>query len=276
MATINTTDDLIRLLHEDQEFRTAARRELLTEELLALPALHAALATEVRDFVKAANQRFDAIENSLIQLNQKTDGLEQKTDSLEQKTDRLEQKTDRLEQKTDRLEQKTDRLDANVRRLSHDFRNFRGNFAVNAAERDSTDIAIVLSEAKGLDIDETSVNVLSREQIRAMARAYGSENLAAIPKGDRRSFYLSDLIMEVSKEDGKSFYIAVEVSYTCNVTDTHRATTHADLLTKFTGRQAWAAVTGVRIDRRIQSMIDEGTVLWYPVEEEELEPDDYI
>ena len=37
MATINTIEDIIRILREDGEARSAIRRELLTEELLAMP-----------------------------------------------------------------------------------------------------------------------------------------------------------------------------------------------------------------------------------------------
>ena len=37
MATINTADDLIEVLKSDDRVRSAVRRELLTDELLALP-----------------------------------------------------------------------------------------------------------------------------------------------------------------------------------------------------------------------------------------------
>ncbi len=37
MTTINTIDDLLRIVRENEEFRVALRRELLTEDLLALP-----------------------------------------------------------------------------------------------------------------------------------------------------------------------------------------------------------------------------------------------
>ena len=37
MATINTADDLIEVLRNDDRMRSAVRRELLTEEVLALP-----------------------------------------------------------------------------------------------------------------------------------------------------------------------------------------------------------------------------------------------
>ena len=81
--------------------------------------------------------------------------------------------------------------------------------------------------------------------------------------------------MEVQQEDGETFYIAVEASYTCNGRDTRRALTHADLLTKFTNKTAWPAIAGVRIDRQIQETIDSGQVLWYQLEEENLEPPEH-
>ena len=46
MAQINTTDDLIRLLRGDEEFRAAAQRELLTEALLNLPDQFATFSQE--------------------------------------------------------------------------------------------------------------------------------------------------------------------------------------------------------------------------------------
>ena len=37
MVSINTSDDLIQAIRENPDFRAAARRELLTEELLEVP-----------------------------------------------------------------------------------------------------------------------------------------------------------------------------------------------------------------------------------------------
>ena len=240
MTTINTIQDLHRILRENPEWRDELRRTLLTEDLLNLPAAHEAFVTEmrefvaeVREFVAATNRRFD--ENN----------------------------------------RRLDNLDTRMDRMSHDFRNFRGNFAETAAVKDAVGIAMAMSDAKGVPIDETIIEVLSPDKRRALARAYGSDNLAAIPREDRRTFYRSDLIMEVQQEDGETFYIAVEASYTCNGRDTRRALTHADLLTKFTNKTAWPAIAGVRIDRQIQETIDSGQVLWYQLEEENLEPPEH-
>ena len=228
MPTINTTDDLIRLLREDHEFREAARKELLPQELLDLPAVHAAFeaemrafVSEMREFVAATNLRFEAIERRLDTMDGRLDGLDEKTDLIK----------------------------ANVARISHDLRTFRWDYAEREAAKNALGIAMAISEANGLDpdldINGTAVNVLTENEIRALARAYGSQNLAAIPRGDRISFYQSDFIIEVSKDD-ETYYIAVEISYTCNGRDTRRAMTHANLLTKFTGERAWAVVSGAR------------------------------
>ncbi len=48
MTMIHTSDDLLSLLDENEEFREAVRRAILTEELLTLPAVFADFASEVR------------------------------------------------------------------------------------------------------------------------------------------------------------------------------------------------------------------------------------
>ena len=50
MVTINTTDDLLRLLDENPEFREAVRNMIMTRELIALPAVFASFASEMRKF----------------------------------------------------------------------------------------------------------------------------------------------------------------------------------------------------------------------------------
>ena len=48
MTTVNTIDDLIRIIREQPDAKEAVRREILTEELLALPQEIAAMARIVR------------------------------------------------------------------------------------------------------------------------------------------------------------------------------------------------------------------------------------
>ncbi|MCY4577921.1 MAG: hypothetical protein OXD31_02635 [Chloroflexi bacterium] len=93
MTTLNTTDDLLRAARENQEFREAFRRELLTEELLSIPRRfdrHAeftnnrvdaliesvatlttsvtALTEEIATLTKNTNERFDRVGNDIGEL----------------------------------------------------------------------------------------------------------------------------------------------------------------------------------------------------------------
>ena len=74
--------------------------------------------------------------------------------------------------------------------------------------------------------------------------------------------------MEATDEAGESCYVAVEISFTANGRDTIRALRNADFLTRFTGRNAYAVVSGLRRDDRITDSIDTGAVFWYQLDPE--------
>ncbi len=60
--TINSMQDLVRVLDEHPEWVEALRVRLLTRELLELPQ-------RLADFVAAANKRFEAIEARLDRMD---------------------------------------------------------------------------------------------------------------------------------------------------------------------------------------------------------------
>ena len=163
-------------------------------------------------------------------------------------------------------------LETRFGRLEHDYGNFRGNYAENAARKRAPSIAMYLDESKNLGIDELTISVLSGPDILALAGEYGSDRLASIPRETRRSFYEADLIIRADKTDGSTFYISVEASYTCDGRDTTRAMSHSRLITEFTGREAWPAIAGVRVDRNIKPLISSGEVFWFALEDDDLEP----
>jgi uncharacterized coiled-coil protein SlyX len=106
MAEMRNTEDLLRLLREDASFKEAVRRELLGEELLAMPQTLAMLAKELRElqatvarFIESTERRLSAIEERLG--NVETDIATLKTDVAELKTDVAELKTDVAGLKTD-------------------------------------------------------------------------------------------------------------------------------------------------------------------------------
>ena len=65
---IETTDDFIRALRENEEFKAAARRELLTQDLLALPKEFSEFKTSTEERFDAIDKRFDHVEGDIRSL----------------------------------------------------------------------------------------------------------------------------------------------------------------------------------------------------------------
>ena len=296
MATINTIDDLLRIVRENEEYRVALRRELLTDDLLALPSQIAEIlqtqnelretqnkilaeqeqSRQTQNKILAEQEQSRQIQNELREtqnriLRDLAETRSTQREMLKTQSEMLKTQSKILQTQSEIL-RRLDNVEAHNRRLSDDFGAFRGNYAESAARKNAPAIVIRLDEAKSLDVDVTTLKVLSLENILSLAREYGAERLASIPKGEMESFYLSDLIIEVAKTDGTTFYIAVEASYTCNGRDTARAFSHADLITRFTGKEAWPVIAGVRMDRQIQPLVDNNQVFWYQLEDVEMEP----
>ena len=89
MTMINTTDDFIRLLRANPEFLAAARRELLTEELLELPQ-------RFSQYAQTTEKRLDSVDRRLSSLEQGQQRLEQKVNGLERGQRRLENNVNTL------------------------------------------------------------------------------------------------------------------------------------------------------------------------------------
>ena len=160
--------------------------------------------------------------------------------------------------------------DRNFQRLSNDFGNFRGAFAETAVEKNSIVIVMDLSEATGLGLDELTARNLKQKDLVAVARRSG--DTSDLSRGELRSFYQSDLVIEANDVNGETHYIAVEASYTCNGRDTTRAISHARLLKRFTGLPAHPVVAGVRRDIGIEPDIEDGKVFWHQIDEDQLKP----
>ena len=158
-----------------------------------------------------------------------------------------------------------DRFGAVERRLDRIERHLapiKGAHARNAAVKE----ADLIARESGLDF----IRILPDEEIRELDR---SGDTAGIPTGDLQSFRQADLILEANDSAGQRCFLAVEISYTADERDTTRALRNAALLTRFTGRQAYAAVTGLRYDNRIRDRIESGDVTWYQLAPHALEAD---
>lgn len=253
MATINTIQDLIRLLDENPEWVDALRARLLTQEILELPEQLARLAAEVRElgvkvdrFVEATNQRLEALEAGQARH--------------EERLDRLEAGQARLEAGQARLEAGQARHESELKELRRDIAVIRGGHARTAAIGKVAGIA----RSMGFRLART----LTEDDLWDMT---DSADTSSIPSNLLDSFRNADLTMEATETKEGVCYITAEVSFTVHERDVSRAVRNSRLLTRFTGRPAFAAVVGERVHSDVQDIIDSGKVFWYRLKSDDLE-----
>ena len=231
MVTINTPDDLLRVLRERPEWKEAVRREILSEQLMNLPA------------------RFDQFVEEQRQFNE-----EQRQFNAEQRQFNEEQRQFNEEQRqfNDRVDGFIERTNQRFSRIEDDISNMRGEHARNTAIGEAVDIA----EYMGFRM----LRILSGDDLRELLRTSDTSGVAT---SELQSFRRADLVMEATDADGNSHYIAVEASNTADERDTRRAIRNAEFLYRFTGQPAHPAIASVRNDQRIRDIIDSGQVYWH-------------
>ena len=195
MTTVDTIDDIIRILREQPEALEAVRRLILTDELLRLPQQIAEIAAIV--------QRTSEIQDRHTQF------LEQHTRLLEQHS-------------------------RDIGELKKDSSWLKGIAAFTPAEKRYELIA--------LEMNLEPVRLLSPGDIGRMAMTEAAQEF---DQSDLNSFRDCDLIIEAQSPSEGDCYITVQVSFTVDHSDISRAIKHAEMVTRFTGRPAFPAVSGV-------------------------------
>ena len=236
MTTINSIEDLIKLLDEKPEWLEAVRARILTRELLELPQTLA-------EFIETTNRRFEEIDQQFGLIGQRLGAVENRLGEVEAETKSLRSE----------MEQGF----ASIRR---DLGVLKGAHARTSALRQST----AITDGLGL----TRIRDLDYEELRDLTVASDTSD---IPSNDIMSFRLADLVMEASDQNGETQFVAVDISYTVNGRDTRRAIRNAEFLTRFTGHPSFAVVAGIDLDDRIKEAVDDGEVTWYQLHMDDLE-----
>ena len=248
MTTINTSEDLLRLLREDAHFYEQARRLILTNELINLPERFAAFAGRVDDFIGKQEQFND----EQRQFNERVNEFMEEQQGVNQEQQATNQRVDAFIEEQHTTHQRIERILADL----------RGSLTVRICRQNSDNIAAAL----GLSI----VDHLTPAALRAMVRRSRPADAA---DGDLQSFYRADLIASALDQDDNEAYLAVEASFTADVRDTRRAIRNANLLTELTGRPAHAVIAARHIDNDIRDEVQSGAVHWYELGEHDFTPD---
>ena len=260
MATIDTTDDLLRLVREDSDFRATMRRELLTAELLEVPQRLTALEQSTAaliEYTNATNRRLDNIEADITVI--KDDINMMKGDITVMKDDINVMKDDISVTKNDVSVMKDD-----INGLGEAFRqevqaqsSYRGAHAQTAANRDRVRISNLF--AKFHAIRRTDAMPVRRNRLKAWLQGENAEVVEALNLRDRawETFLEPDIVAAVHDlmaDDATepAFYIVVEASYTGEAEDIDKAIDHAKIVHAVTGLDAYPIVAAVRLDDKME------------------------
>ena len=267
MATINTADDLIEVLRNDDRMRSAVRRELLTEEVLALPE-------RVDKMVEAQS----AMQETQTEILGSIQSLQ------ETQTEMLKNIESLTEGQIAATEHRT-KLHA-LHREEHDaLHRFRGNYAVDAASRNRFEIAEVFAQL--CSVERINVDVLDEAELKTMRdKNMGALNSLGVANKVLSAFPATDLALRVTEMEGGpglEFYVVVEASYTGTSHDIERAAVRTRMLGAITGCKAYAVVTSVHLNPAIAARVTEDAekylasggdniAFWYRTDEEVLQP----
>ena len=288
MSTINTMEELIQVLDEHPEWVEALRSRLLTRELLDLPHNFAMFVAEMREFksemrefktqmdrfVAATNKRFDAADSRFEAVDARFDAVDARFEAVDARFDAVDARFEAVDARFDAVDARFEAVDARFdavdsrldghdvmfRRITDDLGQLKGVHARNVALADAPIIA--------RDLNLRRKKNLTQEELLDLIDA---ADTTGIHFGDLGSFRVADLIMEARAADGTTCYVAVKASYTANERDTRRAIRNAEFMTRFTGKRAFAVVSGLHLDDRIQDSIESGEVFWHQLMQEQLE-----
>ena len=259
MATIDdihAVERLMQTLDENPHLMEAVRSRILTRELLELPQTVARLAERV----DRLTERVDRLAEQMVQLTERVDQLTEQQERTNTRLDQLTEQQERTNTRLDQLTEQQERTNTRLDQIVDDLGRLK-NVGTITTTREQAE---VIAEFVGLHCQKQ----LRRNEIIALSR---NQDTSDIRPGDLISFQRADLIMEATDDHGELHYIAVEASFTADERDTRRAIRNAGYLTRFTGKPARAVVSATRIDQRIRSVLDANGVVWYQLEDDDLD-----
>ena len=247
---VNTIEDVIRLLRERPDVRDAVRREILTDELLEMPAKIAQIL-EIQEKHGEKLEKFGEVQEK---HGERLDNVE----TVQQ------QILDRLDGQDEILEKHGEILDRHTREIAQlriDVSRLNGRAAMEVAKERYELIAMEM----GLE----EPRMLSLVEIAKMAM---SEAASEYTEGELNSFRDCDIIIAATSAGADESYAAVQVSTTVDHDDIRRAIDHARMVTRFTGRPARAAVAGFSASRVAERRLAGGSVHWHRMPQKAMNP----
>lgn len=293
MTTVNTMEDLMRLLDENPVWQEAVRVRILTPQLLELPEnfaqhreeflqLSNEFAQHRAEFVQLAEE-FAQHRSEFVQLSEefarhRGEFLQLSTEFARHREEFVRHRAEFLQLSDAFVQHQGDflKLSTTVVEVHAQLVELRGEFNEHRREmrEDLSQIkaahALYMTSRMGAHFAQ-ELGLQYRRRVEPEELTAITHNRTELTRAQRKSFNLSDLIFMAADEEGAERYVVVEVSYTANGRDSKRALEHAEILTRYTGIPALSAVAGVRYTYDLQPLFDSGQLHWLELETRDLE-----
>ena len=270
MTTINTMQDLTRLLRENPEWRDEIRRELLTEELLELPQRFAEYAKVTDRRLDIIERKVDTLTDNLNTLTGRVDALTDnvnvltgRVDTLTENVNALTGRVDALTENLNALTERVDRLTENVNALTHNVIALTGKVDTLGYRVDSLRgyaleqrLPRQLPPLASREFDVRRVySIWPPGTFATNQRTQAFEEMleqaaeeGVITDDDETRLRVTDLIMRSQrKADMSTLWFVVEASGVINYEDITRVKRSADAIASIYGQDAAPIVYGYHI-----------------------------
>ena len=213
MVTINTTDDLLRLLDENPEFREAVRSAIMTQELIALPAVFASFASEMREFQSEVRTELKTHTNDIAELK---DMARTHSDDIAELKDM-------------------------ARTHSNDIGVLKGiGLETRLADKGLAQIASAFSMRRMRVVRLAEHNRASERFNEAI---WAAADVGLIDNSEYKRLLDTDLIVQGTVDGRKNAFCATEASYTPEADDIDKVSESANILRKvFADAEVYAAL----------------------------------
>lgn len=248
---INSADDLINLLENNDEFRNAVRRWVLTEELLALPAV-------VRDL----QGRMSNVERQVSDTNARVSNVERQMLVMQEQIAELQRQMVEMQKQMAEMNARLGRVESDVKTIKDDVGALKG-WQLQARLHGGG--AQIIGERFGMP---------NPKVIRAVGSAgvslpdFNEEVFKAKKEGflsDREYERLmnTDMIMSGRDDDGADIYVVAEASSALTSADIDKVLYSADLFKRlYPERDVRTALWYVNVDDARRNAAEaEGIVL---------------
>ncbi len=299
MTSLNTTDDLLRVARDNQDFREAFRRLILTEELMEVPgqlkeltAVTANLAATGQSLLEHAaitNQHLGSINERITELVNNSELANTRMDGIDKRVTELvkgmaDYKT-ATENHLGSISKDIKSLHGMYSRQHDDYERFRGSYSENAARKDDGVIASKIARSRGNRVLATER--LSHNDLTAIFReAVDRDLLDGIDDESQERFANADDALLVTERGraGTQFYLVIEASHTAHHGDLSRVANHAKVIERVKGIPAYGVVAGTRIGQDMRNDLlfhdpvtfvqekDPDTALWHQLRREVMDP----